>query len=117
MPRRWWASTYSYRVEAVAKAADAAALFAFKDQAWRRIFWVSLPPGVLFVLGSLFVTESPRWLFRRGTNASAPAALLRSRSPEQAALEIEEMDGDCARRHSEARRARRSGIRCCSGSM
>ena len=82
---------YSYRVEAVAKAAGAAALFAFKDQAWRRIFWVSLPPGVLFVLGSLFVTESPRWLFRRGRIEQAHVALLRSRLPEQAAIEIEEM--------------------------
>ena len=83
---------YSYRVEAVAKAANAAALFNFKNQAWRRIFWVSLPPGALFVLGSLFVTESPRWLFRRGNRDRAQAALLRSRSPEQAAVEIEEME-------------------------
>ena len=83
---------YSYRVQAVAEAADAATLFAFKDQAWRRIFWVSLPPGVLFVLGSLLVTESPRWLFRRGAKERAHAALLRSRSPRQAALEIEEME-------------------------
>jgi MFS family permease len=83
---------FSYRVEAVAKAADAATLFGFKDQAWRRIFWVSLPPGVLFMLGSFFVTESPRWLFRRGATQRAHAALLRSRSPEQAALEIEEME-------------------------
>jgi len=83
---------YSYRVEAVAKAADAATIFTFKDQAWRRIFWVSLPPGVLFVLGSLFVTESPRWLFRRGKTQRAYQALLHSRSPEQAALEIEEME-------------------------
>src|ERR1700758_3558519 len=56
---------YSYRVEAVARAANAATLFTFKDQAWRHIFWVSLPPGILFVLGSLFVAESPRWLFVR----------------------------------------------------
>jgi len=56
---------YSYRVAAVAQASDAAALFAFKNQAWRRIFWVSLPPGLLFVLGSFLVGESPRWLFRR----------------------------------------------------
>src|SRR5689334_13191566 len=56
---------YSYRVEEVAKLADPQTLFAFKDQAWRRIFWVSLPPGLLFVLGSLFVAESPRWLFRK----------------------------------------------------
>ncbi len=83
---------FSYRVEAVAKLADAAALFRFKDHAWRGIFWVSLPPGVLFVLGSLLVTESPRWLFRRGDKQRAYAALLRSRSPEQASLELEEME-------------------------
>jgi MFS family permease len=83
---------YSYRVQAVAGAAGAATLFAFKDQAWRRIFWVSLPPGALFVVGSLLVTESPRWLFRRGAKERAHAALLRSRSPRQAALEIEEME-------------------------
>jgi SP family myo-inositol transporter-like MFS transporter 13 len=45
---------YSYRVAAVAQASDAAALFAFKNQAWRRIFWVSLPPGLLFVSRQLF---------------------------------------------------------------
>ncbi|GGA55584.1 hypothetical protein GCM10011507_03580 [Edaphobacter acidisoli] len=82
---------YSYRVEAVARASSAAALFAFKDQAWRRIFWVSLPPGLLFVLGSFFVTESPRWLFQRNRTDAAKAALLRSRTEDQAALELEEM--------------------------
>jgi predicted MFS family arabinose efflux permease len=85
---------YSYRVEAVARIAGHDALFAFKDQAWRRIFWVSLPPGALFVLGSLLVTESPRWLFRRGDKEKARAALLRSRTPEQAAIELEEMEAN-----------------------
>src|SRR5271166_6165154 len=83
---------YSYRVEAVARAFDAATLFEFKNQAWRRIFWVSLPPGLLFVLGSIFVTESPRWLFRRGKKELALAALLHSRTQEQAAFELHEMD-------------------------
>jgi SP family myo-inositol transporter-like MFS transporter 13 len=82
---------FSYRVAAVAKLGDAAALFRFKDHAWRSIFWVSLPPGAVFVLGSLFVTESPRWLYRRGAKERAYVALLRSRSPDQAALELEEM--------------------------
>src|ERR1700690_1473936 len=31
---------FSYRVEAVARLGDAARLFAFKDAAWRSIFWV-----------------------------------------------------------------------------
>jgi len=88
---------YSYRVEAVAKAADAATLFSFKDQTWRRIFWVSLPPGALFVMGSLFVTESPRWLFRQGAALRAHAALIRSRTSAQAALEIEEMAANAHR--------------------
>jgi MFS family permease len=83
---------YSYRVEAVAKASNAATLFAFKDQAWRRIFWVSVPPGVLFVLGSAFVTESPRWLYLRGKKEKALAALQRLRSPEQAEIEFKEME-------------------------
>src|ERR1700677_3240855 len=83
---------YSYRVAAVAQVSDAAALFAFKDQAWRRIFWVSLPPGLLFVIGGLMVSESPGWLFRRGKTEQAHAALLRSRTSEQAAFEMREMD-------------------------
>ncbi len=83
---------YSYRVEAVARLADAATIFGFKDQAWRRIFWVSLPPGILFAAGSLFVAESPRWLFRRGKKELAFAALLRSRTPEQAHMELGEME-------------------------
>ena len=82
---------YSYQVQAVAAVGNAADLLRFKDLAWRRIFWVSLPPGVLFVLGSLLVTESPRWLFRKGKEAQALAALLRSRVPQQADLELQEM--------------------------
>ena len=83
---------FSIRVEEVAKLGDAARLFAFKDTAWRSIFWVSLPPGVLFVIGSLLVAESPRWLFRRGQRDAAYAALLRSRSTQQADLELAEME-------------------------
>ncbi len=83
---------FSIRVEQVAKLGDAARLLSFKDTAWRSIFWVSLPPGILFVIGSLVVAESPRWLHRRGRTGDARAALLRSRSPETAELEIAEMN-------------------------
>ncbi len=83
---------FSYRVQEVAKLNDPALLFAFKDTAWRSIFWVSLPPGVLFVIGSLFVAESPRWLHRKGRVDAARSALLRSRSGEAAELELSEMN-------------------------
>jgi MFS family permease len=101
---------FSYRVEAVARAASAAALFAFKDQAWRRIFWVSLPPGVIFVLGSLMMSESPRWLFRKGRKEAALAALLRSRTPEQAALEMKEMEETAAAGASSSGKANKTSL-------
>jgi MFS transporter, SP family, solute carrier family 2 (myo-inositol transporter), member 13 len=83
---------FSIRVDEVAKLGDAAKLFTFKDSAWRGIFWVSLPPGILFVIGSFLVAESPRWLFRRGKKEAALNALLRSRSTEQAQFEMHEME-------------------------
>jgi MFS family permease len=87
---------FSFRVEEVARLGDAAKLFAFKDTAWRSIFWVSLPPGILFVIGSFMVSESPRWLFRRGQRDAAYAALVRSRTDEQAAVELAEMETTAA---------------------
>src|SRR5580704_15437657 len=57
---------FSGHVDAVAQLGDAQKLFAAKESAWRSIFWVSLPPGILFVIGTFMVSESPRWLFRRG---------------------------------------------------
>jgi MFS family permease len=83
---------FSIRVDDVAKLGDPAKLFAFKDSAWRGIFWVSLPPGILFVIGSFLVAESPRWLFRRGKKEAALNALVRSRSTEQAQSELREME-------------------------
>ncbi len=81
-------------------------LFAFKDLAWRSIFWVSLPAGILFVIGSFMVAESPRWLFRRGNKEAARAALLRSRPEEQADLELKEMEETVA-----AEKARAAGAK------
>jgi MFS family permease len=97
---------FSFRVEEVAKLGDAARLFAFKNTAWRSIFWVSLPPGILFVLGSFVVAESPRWLFRRGRKDAARAALLRSQTAEQAEIELKEMEETIA-----AERAKSAGAR------
>jgi sugar porter (SP) family MFS transporter len=97
---------YSNRVEEVAKLGDADKLFAFKDRAWRSIFWVSLPPGILFVLGCFLVAESPRWLFRQGRKEAALAALLRSRSDAQAEIELQEMEATSA-----AETARSAGTR------
>ncbi len=87
---------FSYRLGEVLKAGNAAEIFAFKDRAWRDTFWVSLPPGILFVIGSVMVSESPRWLFRRGKKEAALTALLRSRDREQAEAELRAMEDTAA---------------------
>ena len=87
---------FSIRVEDVARLGDPARLFAFKDTAWRSIFWVSLPPGIVFVISSVMVAESPRWLFRHGRREAAYAALLRSRTTMQADTELAEMEQTAA---------------------
>ncbi len=48
------------------------------------------------MIGSLLVSESPRWLFRREKRDAAYAALLRSRTTEQADLELAEMQQTAA---------------------
>jgi MFS family permease len=105
---------FSFRVDQVAKLGDAARLLAFKDTAWRGIFWVSLPPGILFVIGSLLVAESPRWLLRRGKQEAAYTALLRSRTTAQADLELREMQEVTAAeqgKHSSGSKAHESLLR------
>ena len=96
---------FSFRVAEVEKLNDAVQLFAFKDRAWRSIFWVSMPPGILFIIGSFLVAESPRWLFRLGRKERARAALLRSRTPEEAEIELGRMEENLL-----AERAQASGL-------
>ena len=87
---------FSYRLDAVTKLGVAKDIFDFKNEAWRNTFWISLPAGILFVIGSFIVAESPRWLFRRGKKDAAYAALLRSRREEQAQTELKEMEETAA---------------------
>jgi SP family myo-inositol transporter-like MFS transporter 13 len=83
---------FSFRLEQIAKLGDPNAILHFKNIAWRGIFWAALPPGLLFLIGSLMVAESPRWLLRRGKKDAARFALLRSRDPEQANREMREIE-------------------------
>ncbi len=61
------------------------------NHAWRGMFASVLLPGILFTVGSLFLSESPRWLALRGRHADARAALLRSVPPQEAELELAAM--------------------------
>ncbi|HTR41079.1 MAG TPA: MFS transporter [Pseudomonadales bacterium] len=93
---------YSHMVDNVTQLGDTAKIFAAKESAWRDIFWSTLPPGILFVIGSFMVAESPRWLFRRGKIDAARAVLLRSRTAEQAEVELKEMAETMAEEKNQA---------------
>lgn len=82
---------YSYHVAEIERTAPQI-LNEVKDHAWRRIFWMSMPPGILFVFGGFFVSDSPRWLFSKGKKDAALQALRRSRTEEQATVELDEME-------------------------
>lgn len=61
------------------------------DHAWRSMFLTVVYPGLVFLLGSCMISESPRWLFRRGKLEAARGALLRTRTAAEADLEMREM--------------------------
>jgi MFS transporter, SP family, solute carrier family 2 (myo-inositol transporter), member 13 len=75
----------------LAAAGDTAGILAAQDHAWRQMFLTSAYPSLVFLLGMVFVQESPRWLFRHRRKQQAQAVLLRTRPSEQAALELREM--------------------------
>jgi MFS family permease len=80
-------------VEAVAGSAPST-LQAVQDGAWRRIFWLSLPPGLLFTAGVMLLAESPRWLLKRGQRDQALQALKRTRTADIAQAEIDAIGAD-----------------------
>ena len=63
-----------------------------KDQAWRRIFWVSLHPASFSCLAPCLWRSRRVGLFRRGHMERALAALLRSHAPQTAQAELDKME-------------------------
>lgn len=92
-------ASYVGNVEAVEYASLAekgAAIFAAKDFAWKAIFWICAIPGVIFSLGALVISESARWLHKKGKKEEALAAIVRSRGEEAGKKEYDEMDAEPA---------------------
>ena len=92
-------ASYVGKIEAVEYATLAekgAAIFAAKDFAWKAIFWICAIPGVIFSIGALIISESARWLYKKGKKDEALAAIVRSRGEEAGKKEYDEMDAEPA---------------------
>lgn len=59
--------------------------------AWQAIFWVCAVPGLFLFFGSFRLSESPRYLFRRGRREEAMAVLVRSYGEKEAHTAFDEM--------------------------
>ena len=88
--------------EAATEAAGSnqAEILKVADYAWRNMFLTVMYPGLVFLVGSFMVGESPRWLFRRGKTEAARKVLLKTRSTEEAELEMQEMADSLAAERS-----------------
>lgn len=83
--------THEAQATIVAAGHNAKLIFAAENHAWRGMFETVIYPGIIFFVGSFFLGESPRWLFRRGQEQQALRELCRINSREEAARELEEM--------------------------
>jgi SP family myo-inositol transporter-like MFS transporter 13 len=84
---------YIHQAEAAITAAggNVALIRAAQDHAWRSMFLAVIYPGMAFFLGAFFLSETPRWLFRKGRIDEASAVLRRAVSEEEADREMREM--------------------------
>lgn len=87
-----WYYTQQAETAITAAAGNLALIKAAQNHAWRGMFLAVIYPGVIFFLGSFALSESPRWLFRRGRTADALAALRRASSEQEAEVEMREME-------------------------
>jgi SP family myo-inositol transporter-like MFS transporter 13 len=85
---------YTRQAEAAIAAAGAntALILHAENHAWRGMFLSVVYPGALFFLGSFTLSETPRWLFRKGRTAEAYASLRRSSSESDARRQLTEME-------------------------
>jgi MFS family permease len=85
---------YTRQAEAAIAVAggDPALIAAAQNHAWRGMFLTVVYPGLVFFLGSFFLSETPRWLFRKGKTEQALASLRRSSPEAEAQLQMHEME-------------------------
>lgn len=80
-------------VDGVKEAADMTpqALRTAQMIAWQSIFWVCAIPGLFLFFGSFRLSESPRYLFRKGRKEAAMVVLIRSYGEEGGKAVYDEM--------------------------
>ena len=88
-----WYYTQQAEAAVTLAAGNQVLVRAAQERAWRGMFFSVIYPGVLFFAGSLFLEETPRWLFKHKSAERAFSALRRtSASEEEAVLQLRDME-------------------------
>ncbi|HEY0796643.1 MAG TPA: MFS transporter [Acidisarcina sp.] len=86
----WYYTTHA-EIAIAAAQGNVALIRAAENHAWREMFLSVIYPGAIFFLGAFALSETPRWLYRRGRVDEALAALRRSNSEADAQVEMKAM--------------------------
>ena len=89
---------------------DVRGVLAASDHAWRSMFLMVIYPGILFLLGCAFLTESPRWLVRKGRLPQARAVLERLRPAAQRDAELDDIAAAVAADQARPRQSMLAGL-------
>jgi MFS family permease len=84
-------------------AGDQQAIVLAANHAWRGMFLSVIYPGIFFLVGGFFISESPRWLYRKGRKDQARAAMLRSRTVAETDAELAELEIALVHEHGKAK--------------
>ena len=87
-----WYYTRLTEAAIAAAAGNSVLIRAAQDHAWRGMFLSVVYPGLIFLFGTFFLSETPRWLFRRGRKEDALEALRRSSPESEAQRQLQEME-------------------------
>ncbi len=86
-----WFYTRQAESAIAAAAGNSTLVRAAQDHAWRGMFLSVIYPGVAFFLGAFFLSETPRWLMRKGRSEEALASLRLSTGDQDAELRLREI--------------------------
>ena len=73
-----WFYTRQAELVVSRSSGNTALIRAAQQHAWRGMFLSVIYPGILFLVGALLLSESPRWLIRRGRRQDGLNALRRT---------------------------------------
>ncbi len=69
---------------------------------WRPMFYVGVIPGIILLIGMLFLPETPRWLMSKGRETESRQVLKKIEEPGMVEVSIQQMKDDLEKDKSRA---------------